>query len=80
MARRCTKCRSEFQYTANDALVACLRCGQGFRRVRSRIRRSYSRGRSLAGRVVVDSRRPRTQRRTEPLGRLSHVGLWHDES
>ena len=44
MTHRCTNCRSEFQYTANDALVACPRCGQGFR-VRSRNRRSYSRGR-----------------------------------
>ena len=79
MTRRCTKCRSEFQYTADDAFVACPRCGQGFR-LGSRIRRSYSRGSLRAGRVVVYSRRPRTQQRTEPLGRLAHIGLWHNGS
>jgi hypothetical protein len=79
MTRRCTKCRSEFQYTVDDALVACPRCGQGFR-VRSRNRRSYSRGRLRAGRVAVYSRRPRTQQRTEPLGRLAHIVLGHDGS
>jgi DnaJ-class molecular chaperone len=77
MTRRCTKCRSEFQYTANDALVACPRCGQGFR-LRSRNRRSYSRGRLRAGGVMAYSRRPRTQQRTEPLGRLAHIVLWHN--
>lgn len=80
MTRRCTNCRSEFQYTTNDALVACPHCGQGFR-VRSRNRRSYSRGRLRAGRVVVAySRRPSRQQRTEPLGRLAHIALWHNGS
>jgi DNA-directed RNA polymerase subunit RPC12/RpoP len=79
MTRRCTKCRSEFQYTANDALIACPRCGQGFR-VRSRNRRSYSQGGSPAGRVVVYKRRPTTRQRTEPLGRLSHVRFWLTDS
>jgi DNA-directed RNA polymerase subunit RPC12/RpoP len=77
VTRRCTKCRSEFQYTANDTQVACPQCGQGFR-VRSR-NRSSSRGRLPAGRVVVASRR-RAQQRTEPLGRLAHVRYWREES
>jgi DNA-directed RNA polymerase subunit RPC12/RpoP len=76
ITRRCTECRSEFQYTANDDLVACPRCGQMLR-VSSRNRRSYSRGRLRAGRVAVYARRPRTQQRTEPLGRLAHIVLWH---
>lgn len=79
MTRRCTKCRSEFQYTATDVLVACPRCGQGFR-VRSRHARSSSPGGSGAGRVVAYARRPRTQQRTDPLGRLSHLRLWRGES
>ncbi len=79
MTRRCTNCRSEFQYTPNDALVACPHCGQGFRII-SRNRRSYSRGRLRVGRVAVYSRRPRTQQRTEPLGRLAHIVLWHNGS
>jgi DNA-directed RNA polymerase subunit RPC12/RpoP len=76
---QCTKCRSEFEYPANDALVSCPQCGQGLR-VSSRKRRSYSRGRLRAGRVAVYSRRPRTQQRTEPLGRLAHIVLWHNGS
>jgi len=79
VTRRCTKCRSEFQYPANNAEVACGRCGEGFR-VRSRNRRSYSRGRLPAGRVVVYSRRPGAQQRTEPIGRLAHVRFWREES
>jgi DNA-directed RNA polymerase subunit RPC12/RpoP len=79
MSRRCTNCRSEFQYTASDGWVACPRCGQGYR-VRSRIRRSYSRGRLRAGRGAVYSRRARIQERTEPLGRLAHIVFWHNGS
>lgn len=79
MTRHCTKCRSEFEYPANDASVACPRCGQRLR-VSSRNRRSYSRGRLRAGRVAAYSRSPRTQQRTEPLGRLAHIVLWHSGS
>ena len=79
MTRRCTKCRREFHSTANDALAACPPCGQGSRD-RSRNARSKSLGGSRAGRVVVSSRRPRTQQRAVPVGRLSHVRLWHDGS
>jgi DNA-directed RNA polymerase subunit RPC12/RpoP len=78
MTRRCTKCRREFQYTTNDALIACPRCGQELR-VISRNRRSYSRGRLRAGRVAVYSRSLRTPQRTEPLGRLAHIVLWHND-
>ena len=77
--RRCTKCRSKLPYTADDALVGCPHCGQGSR-VKPRNPRSNSPDGSRAGRVVAYSRRPRRQQRTEPLGRLSHLGLWHDES
>ena len=78
MTRLCTECGSELQYTANDGLVRCPRCSQGLR-VTSRNTRAHSRGGSRAGRVVVYARRPRTAQRTEPLGRLSHLRLWHDE-
>jgi hypothetical protein len=77
VTRHCTKCRSEF--TGDDSLAACPRCGQRLR-ISTRNRRSYSRGRLRAGRMAAYSRSPRTQQRTEPLGRLAHIVLWHNGS
>jgi hypothetical protein len=78
MVRRCTRCRSEFHVTAEDASIVCPRCDERLRGT-SPNRRSYSRGRLRAGRLALYSGRLTTPRRTEPIGRLAHIALWHDD-
>jgi DnaJ-class molecular chaperone len=76
--RRCTRCRTEFRGTADDARDACPKCGRGLA-VRSRRPRSYSATSASAGRVVIYSKRRRTQPPAEPHGRLAHLTLWHGD-
>lgn len=79
--RRCPNCRSDVRHPAAVGEVACPACGRG-PRVRPRNARSYSANGPRAGRVVISSARrpPRPQRRSAPLGRLSHLRAWHDGS